>query len=165
VVESALQGPEVVLAAPGADYPVLAPARNGRFEGYQLSVTGTSAAAAIVSGAAALVRSRFPQLPARDVIQRLLATATDAGPAGRDPQYGFGQLNLVRALTVDVPAVSQNPLLAGATASASPVAGGDAARRGPPAVLLVAAVAAGAVVLLLVAIGVGGWLVLRRRRT
>ncbi|MET0418509.1 MAG: S8 family serine peptidase [Actinoplanes sp.] len=66
-------------------------------------VGGTSPAAAIVSGAAALVRAKFPQLSAADVIHRLTATADDIGPPGRDDECGFGRLNIVKALTADIP--------------------------------------------------------------
>ena len=70
---------------------------------------------AIVAGAAALIRSRYPDLSAQEVIHRLTATATDKGPPGRDPEYGYGVLNLVAALTADVP-----PLQPGASASTHP---------------------------------------------
>jgi subtilisin family serine protease len=64
---------------------------------------GTSDATAIVSGAAALVRARFPELSAPEVIRRLTSTADDAGPPGRDVEYGYGILNIVRALTEELP--------------------------------------------------------------
>jgi membrane-anchored mycosin MYCP len=104
-------GPEVALAAPGVDMAVLTRRQpNGAVGGYGLVPGGTSASAPIVAGAAALVRSKYPQLHAADVINRLIATADDAGAAGRDPQYGFGRLNLLRALRADVPSVAANPL-------------------------------------------------------
>jgi hypothetical protein len=37
------------------------------------------------------------------VIRRLTVTADDAGPPGRDVEYGYGILNIVRALTEEVP--------------------------------------------------------------
>ncbi|MDG6108547.1 S8 family serine peptidase [Dactylosporangium aurantiacum] len=154
----AIRGPEVVLTAPGVAIPVISASGGGRVVGYYPSSDGTSAATAVVSGAAALIRAKYPQLPAKDVIQRLIATADDAGTPGRDPDYGYGRLNLVKALTTDVPAVPSNPLLA-----ASPTAG--AADDGGPAggvdLVLVAAVAGGVVLLLVVVLG--GWLLLRRR--
>jgi subtilisin family serine protease len=64
---------------------------------------GTSYSTAIVSGAAALVRSKFPNLSAQEVIQRLTSTATDIGPPGRDDQCGYGLLNIVAALTAPAP--------------------------------------------------------------
>jgi LPXTG-motif cell wall-anchored protein len=50
-----------------------------------------------------LVRAKFPDLTAQQVINRLTATATDIGPPGRDKECGFGSLNIVKALTADVP--------------------------------------------------------------
>lgn len=89
---------------------------------------GTSQAAAITSGAAALLRAKFPDLSAQDVIHRLTATATDNGPPGRDDKCGYGVLNIVKALTANIPP------LATASASAPPVsvmpsASAGAARR------------------------------------
>ncbi|MDG4822830.1 type VII secretion-associated serine protease mycosin [Asanoa sp. WMMD1127] len=94
-------GESVALTAPGEDI------MTTRLGGAYGAGTGTSDAAAIVSGAVALVRSRFPELSAAEVVHRLTATATDKGPPGRDDQYGFGVLNIVAALTADVPPLSQ----------------------------------------------------------
>lgn len=65
------------------------------------ALNGTGYAAAYVSGVVALVRSRFPDLPAGQVIQRLQATAHN-GP--RDPSnlVGAGTLDPVAALTWEV---------------------------------------------------------------
>jgi subtilisin family serine protease len=90
--------------------------------------TGTSAATAIVAGAAALVRSRYPKLSAKEVIHRLTATATDKGDPGRDDEYGYGVLNLVAALTADVP-----PLTTTATASPSATPASPTPPAAPPA--------------------------------
>ena len=58
---------------------------------------GTSMAAPQVSGAAALMLAAQPDLTPDDVAQILRRTATDAGAAGPDPQYGFGRLAADRA--------------------------------------------------------------------
>ena len=108
-------GPAVVLSAPAVDTVSTLPDN-----GYGTGV-GTSAATAIIAGAAALVRARFPNLSAKEVIHRLTATAIDKGPPGRDDQYGYGIVNLVGALTADVP-----PLQASATPQ--PTASAHAAR-------------------------------------
>ena len=71
---------------------------------------GTSDAAALVSGAVALLRARFPDMPARQIVTRLLATAKDAGPPGKDDQTGYGIVRPLNALTEDVPADAPNPV-------------------------------------------------------
>ncbi|RKS72658.1 type VII secretion-associated serine protease mycosin [Motilibacter peucedani] len=111
-----VSGKAVVLSAPGVD--IIGP---GKGTGY-LKGSGTSASTALVSATAALVRARYPKLDAAGVINRLITTADDKGPKGRDPEYGFGIVDPVRALTATVPAVTTNPLLpaAPATPSASP---------------------------------------------
>lgn len=59
---------------------------------------GTSFAAPHISGAAAVVLSRWPNLTAREVADILFETATDLGAAGIDPVYGNGLLNLEAAV-------------------------------------------------------------------
>lgn len=98
-----IPGPELVLAAPAVDIPV--PTLG---HGYGLG-TGTSAATAIVAGVAALVRAKYPTMPATEVVHRLTATATDKGPPGRDNEYGYGIVNPVAALTADVPPLQTSP--------------------------------------------------------
>ncbi|WP_188316829.1 S8 family serine peptidase [Solihabitans fulvus] len=99
--EVSVQGPEVALAAPGVDLTTANSPRASR---------GTSEAAALVSGVAALVRARFPKLTAANVVARLTGTAARPGGRGRDEQYGFGVVDPVGALTADVPPVDRNPL-------------------------------------------------------
>jgi subtilisin family serine protease len=86
--------------------------------------SGTSDATAIVSGVVALIRAKYPRLDAVNVINRLVNTADDKGAPGRDPQYGFGVVDPVKALTADVPSVSVNPL--GTPPSPSPPGGSGA---------------------------------------
>jgi type VII secretion-associated serine protease mycosin len=108
-------GDEMVLTAPGVD--ILSTNRNG---GYAVGV-GTSFSTAIIAGAAAVVRSKYPELNATQVIHRLTATAKDEGAPGRDPQYGFGRLDLVTALTADVNPADAKPLGPVAATGATPV--------------------------------------------
>ncbi|MBB4737452.1 type VII secretion-associated serine protease mycosin [Actinoplanes octamycinicus] len=96
-------GPAIDLCAPGVDIRT-----TGVADDY-VKVDGTSPAAAIVSGAAALVRARFPGLSAREVVHRLTATATDIGAPGWDEQCGYGVLNIVKALTADVAPLPGSP--------------------------------------------------------
>jgi subtilisin family serine protease len=63
-----------------------------------------------VSGLVALVRAKYPNLDANNVINRIIATATPQTNEKFSTIYGFGLINPVRALTEDVPKVSQNPL-------------------------------------------------------
>jgi subtilisin family serine protease len=72
---------------------------------------GTSAAAAIVSGVAALIRARHPQMPAKDVVNALIRTAKDMAEPGRDDTTGFGMVDPMGALTAQLPPVERNPLL------------------------------------------------------
>ena len=97
--EVSVTGPEVVLAAPAVD--IVSTDKLGE-TGYRKG-TGTSDATAIIAGAAALVRAKYPDLSAAEVVHRLTATAVDKGPPGRDERYGYGVLDLVAALTADVP--------------------------------------------------------------
>jgi type VII secretion-associated serine protease mycosin len=96
-------GSQVVISAPGEEI-------SGAHPGGKYAIgSGSSNSTAIIAGAVALIRARFPQLKAADVVRRLTATATDKGSPGRDPEYGFGVINLVGALTADLPAASEAP--------------------------------------------------------
>ena len=153
-------GPEVVLSAPGVDITV--PSGDERDQ-YVKVPGGTSASAAIVAGAAALIRARFPQAKAPDVVQRLISTADEAGAPGRDPEYGFGRLNLMRALTAEVAPVTANPL--GEPRAEPPPA--PAARTGSglsgTTMAVIAAIVIALLVVVAAAIAVPLWLVTRRR--
>ncbi|MGI5214266.1 type VII secretion-associated serine protease mycosin [Plantactinospora sp. CA-290183] len=112
----AATGSEIVISAPGVDIYSTSPGG-----GYETN-SGTSPATAIVAGAAALVRSKYPDLSAREVVHRLTATAADKGARGRDEEYGYGVLNLVGALTADVPPL-EGAAEPSASAAPSPTAG------------------------------------------
>ncbi|MEO6115624.1 MAG: S8 family serine peptidase, partial [Pseudolysinimonas sp.] len=71
---------------------------------------GTSGASPIVAGIIALVRAAHPELSAANVINRLLVTAHDKGPAGPDDLYGYGLVDAAAAVSTDVPSVAANPL-------------------------------------------------------
>ncbi|WP_235973071.1 autotransporter serine protease [Luteimonas sp. MC1895] len=60
--------------------------------------TGTSLAAPLVSGAAALVWEAFPYFNNDAVRQTLLGTATDLGTPGVDPLFGHGALDAGKAV-------------------------------------------------------------------
>jgi len=81
-------------------------------DGTLASWNGTSGAAPIVAGVAALVRSAHPDMSAANVINRIIKTAMPASgmTAVPDPLYGFGLLNAEGAVNADVPSVDQNPM-------------------------------------------------------
>lgn len=62
------------------------------------NTAGTSFSAPIVAGAAALIQSRWPKLKPHQIRDILLKTATDMGKKGVDKVYGYGALNISRAL-------------------------------------------------------------------
>jgi subtilisin family serine protease len=86
------RGDYIAVAAPGVD--VLVPGLNGT---YQLT-TGTSVAAAEVSGVAALLIERNPALKPGDIRRILMRTAKDLGPKGRDREFGAGLVNAFQAV-------------------------------------------------------------------
>ncbi|WP_221324378.1 S8 family serine peptidase [Actinoplanes sp. L3-i22] len=142
-------GQNLGICAPGTD--IVTTGLNQKYS----KTDGTSASTAIVSGAAALVRARFPGISARETIHRLTATATDIGPPGRDEQCGFGVLNIVKALTADVPPLD-GEVSSGATGASSAAEPGDAGPGLKNGILGgIAAVLAGGVLV--------GFLVVRRR--
>jgi subtilisin family serine protease len=104
------RGGYVALAAPGVD--ILAPAPGGK---YQVS-SGTSMAAAYVSGVAALMIARNPGISPADVRATLASTARDLGPKGRDDQFGAGEADAFSAVS----AVAPVPLAAASEGPAKP---------------------------------------------
>ncbi len=105
---SSIAGPWVGISAPGTDVVGLSPRDDGLINAIDgpdntlLVPAGTSFSTAIVSGVAALVRAKFPQLSAYQVINRLTRTAR-APARGVDNQVGYGVVDPVAALTWDVP--------------------------------------------------------------
>jgi hypothetical protein len=108
--QGANRGSHIAVAAPGVD--LLLPAPEA---GYQVT-TGTSFAAAEVSGIAALLLERKPDLGYDGVRGALTATARDLGPKGIDPQFGAGLVDAYRAI------LSLEPSTAGTTAKVVPAA-------------------------------------------
>lgn len=81
----------VALVAPGVD--IMSTCWAGEREGLYCAKSGTSMAAAYVSGIAALVRSVNVRLTPDEVTRILLQATIDLGPRGRDPYYGAGIIN------------------------------------------------------------------------
>jgi membrane-anchored mycosin MYCP len=103
-IDSSSQGISIGVAAPAEDLV------GGLPGGGYADWAGTSGATPIVSGVAALIRSKWPEMSASQVINRIVSTAKDAGAPGKDPLYGFGVLNAEAALKADVPETTVNPL-------------------------------------------------------
>lgn len=81
-------GDNLKLTAPG--YGVQSAWVNGQ----RITMDGTSASAPVVSGSLAAMMSQNPGLTANQAWQLLQQYASDGGPAGRDPNYGYGIVNL-----------------------------------------------------------------------
>ncbi|NUT34934.1 MAG: type VII secretion-associated serine protease mycosin [Hamadaea sp.] len=155
---TSVSGAEVELSAPSVEIYSTSKGGIWRFG------TGTSDSTAIASGVAALVWSKFPELTAQEVLRRMEVTATDKGAAGRDPIYGYGVLDPVKALTAEVaPSASptqKSPSPLPTQASRGPQAAPDDSGNGT--VLLAVAAVGGLLVLAL--IGVVIFLATRSRR-
>lgn len=110
--EFSVQGPWVSVAAPGTDIVSLDPVNPDRLanqtvddKGAATPIQGTSFAAPYVAGLAALVRDRFDDLDARQVMDRIKATAAHpAAAGGHDIRVGYGMIDPIAALTAFIPA-------------------------------------------------------------
>lgn len=90
-------GPQVMLSAPGVH--ILAAYRTPQGGHAYAYFDGTSLAAPMVTGVAALLMSKHSNWSTQQVIDRLKATSTDLGKKGRDDYYGVGRVDAGRALT------------------------------------------------------------------
>jgi len=90
LMPQANRGAYVFISAPGVE--MVAPSGAGSDV-----VTGTSFAAAIVSGAIANLIHAAPERSADDIEKALAATARDLGPKGRDKDFGYGLLDIKAA--------------------------------------------------------------------
>ncbi|MFI7589849.1 S8 family serine peptidase [Spongisporangium articulatum] len=163
----------VALAAPGVHMA----SRNSKgAEGYS---DGTSDATALMSGAAALVWSKYPDLTNRQILARLLASAKDIGPKGPDDASGFGIALPLTAIQKKIPADAPNPVFdaldralppgsGNPTSSPTPdtdtggvpgASSGTAASSGPKPVVIIGGLGA-----LLIAIAGGAIAFIRTRR-
>ena len=97
-----LAGPWVDVAAPGENMVSLNPGGSGLADALPaldrtMPLSGTSYAAPVVSGLAALIRARFPALTARQVMQRIEGTARRSH-GGWDPLVGNGIVDPMAAM-------------------------------------------------------------------
>lgn len=89
---NANNGSYISVAAPGVDVLTIAP------QGRVAVLSGTSMAAAHVSGVIALILERYPHANPAQIRALLEATAVDLGTPGRDPTFGAGLVNSLSAL-------------------------------------------------------------------
>src|SRR6201995_4258911 len=119
-------GPWVGIGAPGTDVVGFSPRDDSLINAIDgpdnslLVPSGTSFSTAIVSGVAALVRAKYPQLSAHQVINRLQHTAR-APARGADNQIGYGVGDPGAALTGELPAGSVLPKESGSPLKMPPV--------------------------------------------
>ncbi|WP_310726898.1 type VII secretion-associated serine protease mycosin [Streptomyces sp. N2A] len=126
--EKSNYGSSNLLAAPGVDNYTA-----GLKHQYQ-TTSGTSDATAYVSAAAALLRSKFPDLTAGQIANRLVKTAKLPGARKGvqlpDKHYGYGFIRPYSALTEEIPAGSKYgpmPAPSPSPATAAPTSPGSAA--------------------------------------
>jgi type VII secretion-associated serine protease mycosin len=84
----------VVLSAPGVNVVGAVPADQGQY----IEGSGTSPAAAFVTGVAALILSKYPHLSPALVEQALVTSATHRPAGGYSPSVGHGEVNAPGAL-------------------------------------------------------------------
>ncbi len=100
---SSTRGPHVALAAPGREVRGAVRSIDPFPPGTLIGRTGTSMAAAIVSGAAARVLARWPGATPAQVRGLLMDTARDVAPSGADSATGAGALDLAAAMRTALP--------------------------------------------------------------
>ncbi|MHA7263652.1 S8 family serine peptidase [Arthrobacter sp. TMN-37] len=102
--ESSSEGISIAVAAPSENLV------GGLPGAFYAEWSGTSGAAPLVSGVAALIRSKYPELSASQVINRIVGTARDAGAPGFDTIYGHGVLDVAAAVGADLEVPEANRL-------------------------------------------------------
>ncbi|MGN9761249.1 S8 family serine peptidase [Streptomyces sp. SD31] len=108
----------VIVAAPGVEVAQADPTTRS---GYSVA-DGTSGSSAYVSAIVALLRSKYPDLTAGQIINRLIKSASFLNNKGRtapDRELGYGIARPGTALTMDIPKGPKQGPLAQSTPSTS----------------------------------------------
>jgi subtilisin family serine protease len=101
---SSVKGFTIGVTAPSEDLVAAYPGGEYRLW------SGTSAAAPIVSGLVAMIRSMYPEMNAVNVVNRVIQSARKVGFEGYSNGYGYGIIDAEKALLAEIPEVSENPL-------------------------------------------------------
>ncbi|SCK56666.1 type VII secretion-associated serine protease mycosin [Streptomyces sp. WMMB 714] len=101
--EKSNKGPETLLVGPATRVLTA----GGEDSNYYAYGTGTSDATAYASATAALIRAKYPDLAAGQVVNRLAKTAkmpaSEKGAKVPDERYGYGAISPLAALQEDIP--------------------------------------------------------------
>lgn len=105
-VEASTQGITIGISAPSEG--LIGISADGELTAWR----GTSGAAPIVAGTAALIRAAHPDLDAANVINRIIRTAMPVPGVADLPDalYGYGLLDAAAAVSASVPLVDENPM-------------------------------------------------------
>lgn len=100
-------GSAVDVSAPGVDILSLRAAGTDMYkdnqhivDSYYYRASGTSMATPYVSGLAAVILSRHPEFSNDDVAIAITSSADDLGVTGKDTAFGYGRINVYKALEV-----------------------------------------------------------------
>jgi membrane-anchored mycosin MYCP len=155
----------VTVAAPGVHVGWV-----GQSGTYYPNGWGTSQASALTAGGVALIRAANPGMPAREVVQRITATAKDVGEPGRDSATGYGVIRIYRAAMKNeypVAANAPNPVFErfdaaqGGHSDRAPTSPVADRKKGGAGTATIVAVAVATVVVVVLVVSFG--LALRRR--
>ncbi|MMZ54441.1 Thermostable alkaline protease precursor [compost metagenome] len=87
-------GSHIDVSAPGVDIP------STYTQNHYASLSGTSMACPHVAGLAGLIRSLNPSLSNTEVMKIMRQATRDAGKPGWDQDYGYGIMDVPRALNL-----------------------------------------------------------------
>lgn len=96
------------LVAPGVQ---IASTMSGQY----MYSSGTSMAAPYVSAGVAMLRAKTPTMTPAQILAHLRATAEDLGPKGKDNEFGYGLMDVVKALSTPLGGGTTNQATTGVT--------------------------------------------------